>query len=74
MEQAIAPRIVTSYLLKEISTGRVISVYKPEQRKRARSRADSLDLEYGAINYSVIPVYSFATIPTPKAPAANWEI
>lgn len=76
MEQATTEqaRIVTSYILKEISTGRTLQVYKPEDRKRARRRADNLDLKYGCINYSVIPVYSFATIPAAKAPAANWEI
>lgn len=76
METATAnqTRIITSYILKEISSGRTLQVYKPEDRKRARRRADNLDLKYGCINYSVIPVYSFATIPAPAPVAANWEI
>jgi hypothetical protein len=74
MENATQARIITSYILKEISTGRVIQVYAPEKRKVARNRADRMDLQYGCINYSVIPVYAFATIPAPAPVAANWEI
>ncbi len=74
MENATQARIVTSYILKEISSGRVIQVYAPEKRKAARNRADRMDLQYGCINYSVIPVYAFATIPAAPAPATNWEI
>lgn len=42
------------YQVIERTSGRVVGTYSTI--RRARSRADKLDLQYGCINYSVKPV------------------
>jgi hypothetical protein len=56
-ESAPVTREIIGYELRDNQTRKVIGKYGPTQGKRARSRRDTLDLEYGAIRYSVIPVY-----------------
>ncbi len=57
-ESAPAPkREIIGYELKDNRTGAIVGKYGLAQGKRARTRADKLDLEYGAIRYSVRPIY-----------------
>lgn len=50
-------REIIGYHLKDARTGAILAKYGPTQGKRARTRADKLDLEYGAIRYTVLPIY-----------------
>lgn len=48
----------TIYQLIDTQTGKVLGTYTYAQRNRARNRADKLDQEYGAVRYSVRPVFA----------------
>ncbi len=49
----------TTYIIIDTHTGEQVGgVYAYTQRNRARSRADKLDLAYGAYRYQVKPVFS----------------
>jgi hypothetical protein len=43
------------YVITETG-GRIVGLYQPSQRKRANTRADKLNLEYGAHRYSVTKI------------------
>lgn len=54
----------TIYKIIDMKTGEQIGKdYTYSQRKRARNRADKLDLEYGAYRYSVRPVFAVEGLP-----------
>lgn len=36
--------------------GSIVALYQPSQRKRAQTRADKLNIEYGAHRYSVTKI------------------
>jgi hypothetical protein len=48
----------TIYNLTDLHTGNVLGTYKYAQRKRARNRADKLNLQYGAHRYDARPVFA----------------
>lgn len=52
----------TIYQLMDTHTGKVLGTYSYAQRNRARNRADKLDLQYGAVRYTVRPIFSSEAI------------
>lgn len=52
-----APRQLMGYELIDNQTKKVLRKYGPDKRRFASRAADKLDLQYGAIRYSVRPIY-----------------
>lgn len=48
---------ITGYQLVDIKTKTVLKTYEPTKFHIATRRADKLDLKYGAIRYSVRPLF-----------------
>ncbi len=48
----------TTYELIDTKTGNVLKTYSYAQRNRARSRANKLDLQYGAVRYIIKPIFA----------------
>jgi len=52
-------REITGYRIIDRQTGRQIGKeYSVKNRKRARTRVDKLDNEYGGYRYSAVPIFS----------------
>ena len=48
---------ILKYQLFDKITQSIIKEYPSNEGKKARNRADKLDLNYGAIRYSVKPIF-----------------
>ena len=52
-----SPRKIIGYELVDSQTKKVLKKYAADKRRYASRQADKLDLAYGAVRYSVKPIY-----------------